>query len=606
MALSADTLAAVAAEAKWLIENPAFLEKPASISEFLGPGYLNCEGMVRARIRDELVQIFGEEVNGRRPTAYPLAIITGGIGIGKTTVASIALPYLVHWVLCLKDPQRFYNMLAGSRIAFMQMSTSEKQALNVVFGDIKARIVHSPWFRKHPFDPAFKNQLRFEKDVWILPGDSHETTFEGYNILGGILDEADSHIVTAERDYAEQGYTTIDSRVSSRFQDRGFLLVIGQMKSATGFAARKFEEFSARPDAYACRLAIWESMGDEFYRAEDDGDIHKFAYDMQRKQIIPDQIAKAIHSDSVTWIPELYRRQFENAPEKALRDLAGMPPLVGDPFISLPERILVCRDRWVERYGDGWSPYEGNYRFSPAFVCRDPLKRVAHLDLAYSPDGDALGFAMGHVPEMRVIDGERKPYIVIDCLVRIKARAGGEIFLADVRRLIYELRDERKFKIDLVTMDGFQSTDTRQQLERRRFGVDYVSADKQLLPYEDLREAIYEYRIEFPPYFVEVEKNGLHSQVEILVKELGELEDDGKKVDHPLNGSKDVADAVACVCFNLMGDRRYHRKVVSMADYTERQDRKMAVGQGSLGRHHAFVGDGGLSAPLPPADWSNR
>jgi dephospho-CoA kinase len=33
-------------------------------------------------------------------TQFPLAMITGGIGIGKTTVASIVLPYLAHWVLC--------------------------------------------------------------------------------------------------------------------------------------------------------------------------------------------------------------------------------------------------------------------------------------------------------------------------------------------------------------------------------------------------------------------------------------------------------------------------------------------------------------------------
>ena len=118
----------------------------------------------------------------------------------NTTIASIVLPYLAHWVLCLRNPQDFFNLLPGSRIAFMQMSTSGQQAKEVVFGDIKARIENAPWFKNHPYDPKFKNQLRFKGDIWILPGDSGETTFEGYNICGGILDEADSHLVTEHKD----------------------------------------------------------------------------------------------------------------------------------------------------------------------------------------------------------------------------------------------------------------------------------------------------------------------------------------------------------------------------------------------------------------------
>src|SRR3954451_18036108 len=137
-------LSRVAEELAWLKANPAFKERPATLDEFLGSDYLNIRQYVRERVREELIEIIGEDVLTDRPTKFSLAMITGGIGIGKTTIASIVLPYLVHWVLCLKDPQDFFGLIAGSRIAFMQMSTSEKQALEVVFGDIKARIKHSP------------------------------------------------------------------------------------------------------------------------------------------------------------------------------------------------------------------------------------------------------------------------------------------------------------------------------------------------------------------------------------------------------------------------------------------------------------------------------
>ena len=103
---------------------------------------------------------------------------------------------MTHWALCLRDPQSFYGMMSGSRIAFMLMSTSRLQAKNVVFSDIKARIDHSPWFQENfPYDPSITSLFKFPKDIWIIPGDSSEKTFEGFNILGGIVDEIDSHKV---------------------------------------------------------------------------------------------------------------------------------------------------------------------------------------------------------------------------------------------------------------------------------------------------------------------------------------------------------------------------------------------------------------------------
>lgn len=590
-----------AAELAWLRSHPEFDERPATMREFIGPEYLNIQAGVRAEVVKVLEEIFGDEVDGTHIAKFTRAIITGGIGIGKTTVASIILPYMVHWVLCLKDPQKYFNLLPGSRIAFMQMSTSEDQAKEVVFGDIDARIKYSPWFQaNYQKDPAWKNQIRFPKDIWILPGDSAETTFEGYNILGGILDEADSHKVTKEKDYAESGYDTIDSRIASRFQDRGFLLVIGQMKKANGFAASKLKEFTEDPKAYARRMAIWESFGWDNY-LKPDGTRDSFWYDTHRKQIVPDLVASTVENRYLIEIPNTFRKQFTTNPEKALRDLAGIPPAVGDPFISLVHKIDEARDRWTEHH-DGLTSPVGTETSRPVFAswfrAQETLKRVIHLDMAYSANGDALGMAMGHVREVVEIDGEMKPYITFDMLLRMKAPAGGEIMLAEVRHIIYYLKDELNFKIDRVTMDGFQSTDTRQQLQKRRFFSEQISVDRDLLPYHDLREALYEDRIEFPQYMTYLEVGDVQ-QVEIAVKELTELVDAGRKIDHPEKGSKDVADAMAGVTYTLMGDRSYRRRVVSLQTVRDQKEATGTYGS-DLPAHPALKGMMGLSAPLPP------
>lgn len=607
----------IAEETQWLKDHPDFEEKPASIREFLGADYLQIIGLIRPGVLSALEDIFGKEVSGYRIALVERAMFTGAIGIGKTTYASIALPYMCHWTLCLKDPQKFFHLLPGSRIAFMQMSTSEKQALEVVFGDIFARIKYSPWFvNNYPYDDKYTKQIRFPKDIWILPGDSAETTFEGYNILGGVLDEQDSHKTTKDKDYAEQGYNTIHSRIASRFIEygeegdeaghRGLIICIGQMKKSDGFAAKKYKEFQHDPRAHVVRMSIWESLGWEHFTRKN-GTRNSFWYDTKRKKIIPSTVVEYVEDrDHLIEVPTAYLKNFENAPEKALRDLAGIPPEVDDPFISLVDKIELCRERWKERHGDE-SPVEpGTSRpiFKPWFKTNnDPRRRHVHIDIGVSDNGDALGIAMGHVDSVVEMEGERKPYIVIDCLIRMMAPKGGEILLSEVRHILYHLKDDLNFKIYSASLDGFQSTDTMQQLRKRRIRADYLSVDKSTLPYEDLREAIYEERIEFPPYLTYIKK-GDDDLVEIALKELMQLQDDGKKIDHPPSGSKDIADAMAGVCFTLMGDRTYRKGITSIsAPSTYEEDDLQSTGTaGQSGSVIPFPSSGsGLKAPVPPS-----
>lgn len=556
------SLAAV--ELDWLIRNPDFKERPASISEFLGEEYLNIDDGIRPGLRAVLIDIFGEESNPYSLAKFQEAMMTGAIGIGKTTFASIVLPYMVHWVLCLKNPQKFFNLLPGSRIAFMMMSTSEDQAREVIFGDVFARIDHSPWFKEHPYDKSFKNQIRFpEHNIWILPGDSAETTFEGYNILGGVLDEMDSHRVTEKKDYALEGYNTISNRITSRFQDRGLLILIGQMKKSVGFAATMYKKLTEDPQAYVSRMTIWESFGWDKYMK--DGKRDSFWFDSRRKVEVSAMVAAVVDNPDFMEIPNLYRPKFMQDPDKALKDLAGIPPAVGNPYIGMTFKIDEAQMKWQDNYGKNFTPVLpilNRAEFAPSFRATDSLRRVIHVDIAYSAKGDALGMAMGHIRELKDVEGELMPVIVFDFLLRMRPTPGTEIVLSDIRKIIYHLRDDLRFKIKKVTFDGFQSTDTIQQLQKRRVNAEYLSVDKNIRPYEDLRDALYEGRLEFPQYMTHM-AHGDTKLVNIAYQELTQLIDNGKKIDHPIGGSKDVADAMAGCCYTLMDDREFRRGVGS-------------------------------------------
>jgi len=279
-------------------------------------------------------------------------------------------------------------------------------------------------------------------------------------------------------------------------------------------------------------------------------------------------------------VPLEFKHDFEVDMEGSLRDLAGRPTLAIEPF-------LTKRDMIVKMHEDGrrhpFSVYETTLR-DGGYVLRDIVcqwvkeeddignvifeglkpkvnpkaRRFIHVD--HGLTGDAAGFCMGHVSHyeermrwrtVQEIDPvglqaktkreafvEMLPVIYIDLWLRIVPPVGGEIILADIRQLIFELKG-MGFRIGLITMDSFQSKDTQQQLKEKGFGVDELSVDVNPEPYNRLKMALYEGRI----------KGYLHP---VGVNELRQLEWNKRKgkVDHRPKGSKDMADALAGVIHN--------------------------------------------------------
>lgn len=164
--------------------------------------------------------------------------------------------------------------------------------------------------------------------------------------------------------------------------------------------------------------------------------------------------------------------------------------------------------------------------------CR--AKQYVHGDLGAKRD--ALGVAMCHLCRKT-----RK--ITLDFMLRVTIPVGSELHLKTFRQLVYQLK-AKGFWIDLVTTDSWQSRETHQELQRRGYRSEFYSVDKNLEPWDTFWDLATEDRVEFYAYepFLEEAK-----EVQLV---------DGKKVDHPSNGSKDVADAVVgCVTKCVMNDQ---------------------------------------------------
>lgn len=78
-----------------------------------------------------------------------MAFFRGPIGVGKSTIASYGVNYIIYKLLCLKDPSRFYNISPDSRIGIALFNITLTKGYGVGFAKINGALKKSPWFRRH-------------------------------------------------------------------------------------------------------------------------------------------------------------------------------------------------------------------------------------------------------------------------------------------------------------------------------------------------------------------------------------------------------------------------------------------------------------------------
>lgn len=493
--------------------NELFEEIPVSMEEFLdSPLYCPATNQIRPRIRKILIDIFSGD--------YSEALVIAGIGSGKSYLTSKAIEYIVYRLLCLKNPQKYYNLADDSSIYIINVSTNREQAKKVVFGEIKNRIDQSPWFQQfHKPSDEIRSELRFDKNISIFPIGSNEAAPLGYNIFAGIIDEASFHIRTKNKDYAESSHNQIVKRIKSRFLNNGMMFIITSPRFVYDFAEKKFEEDKS-PRLYKTRLATWEAIPKGQFSGKT-FDLGEFFNEYKGQQI-----------------PIEYYEDFKKNPDLTMRDLGAVPSLAVQGFFKDPNVINKHANK------KRLNPVLDDGKLATWFKAIDTEPRFIHLDLALGKEsGDVAGFAMGK------FDGwtetvnqltkkiERRPKVYIDLMHAFAAKPGREIEFSQIRDFIYELK-RRGFNIRKVSADSWQSKDTLQILHNAGFQTMTLSVDRNIEAYTYMKEAILESRMDYY----------LHP---IFLKECRYLElIEGKKVDHPMNMSKDVADGVAGVCWH--------------------------------------------------------
>lgn len=529
---------------------------PASLEEFM----FSSELLNRPReelypaVVDELIKINNPN-NYRIVNPYTELLCTGGIGSAKTTTALYTTAYQLYVLSCFKDPHRTFGMDSTSEIMFIFQSMSAGLAQDVDYNRFREICEQSTYFRtQYPFDTRLKLYLKFPNRVEVKAVGTDTGTI-GQNVIGGVIDELNfMAVIKGSKRASDNGvynqasviYNGVARRRKSRFMDcgsmPGILCLVSSKRYPGEFTDKKIEEAASDPTIYVYDKRVWDIKPKGTFNR---GWFKVFSGDLTRKPrvIKEDEELKDPDDPLIVSVPSEFRSDFEDDVIGSLRDIAGVGTLSRYPFLMNVDKVSSCFGSVPSLFVHGETDFiKPRLGVSVSSITNRNYPRWVHIDLGVT--NDACGLAIGHVHGFRNISDqathvEMMPNIRIDGLLRIVPPKGDEILFYKVRNVLYLLRD-KGVDIKWVSFDSFQSVDSIQILKQKGFVTGVQSMDKTNNPYELTKAAFYTGRLELPEH-------------ELCLTEFLSLERDNKtyKVDHPVGGSKDVADAVAGVVSGL-------------------------------------------------------
>lgn len=510
---------------------------------------------------------------------YTEAVLTGGIGSAKTTIALHTAAYQVYLLSCMRNPHKAFGLDPTSEILIIFQSLSAHLASSVDYKRFRTMLQDSPYFKeKYNFNRKIESKMVFENRVEVTPVSGMETAAIGQNVIGGMIDEVNYMEIIEKSskargvdgstyDQAQALYNSISRRRETRFMSGGItpgILCLCSSKrypeefteQRTKVAEREIAE-TGETSIYVYDKAVWEVKPEGTYS----GDVF-YVYAggaTDQPRIIPDEEE---FDGEVVAVPVEYRKKFETDMLNSLRELAGVSLYATHPFILNTQAINDAFGRHESIVSRDACDFVDTHILIYPHKFRNPeLPRWCHIDLGVT--GDAAGLAIGHVQKFTNIDrgmGQHEilPIIDYDMLLRVTVPTGGEINFEKIRKILYTLR-AKGLNIMWVTFDSYQSIDSLQQLWRSGFVVGQSSLDRDTLGYDILKSALYDGRVVAP-------------ECDHAEYELRSLEHDVKarKIDHPPHASKDLADSMAGVAKGLTLKREvWARYDVSMRSIPE-------------------------------------
>lgn len=522
-----------------------FEEKPVSIEIFfrdwLGQPLYSEQIIALRYIFGENPEEWNQEINE--------ALLLWGKGAGKDWLIARVLVYVGYWLMCLKDPQKYFGIGIGTPIDFANVSINSALAKDVFFKEFVnvLRRLKNPksgknWFAEKGMDLRDDQDVQTrkvifspkeKKNITAYSLDSERYTGEGKNLLVVIFDEVGAFKVNNARKLHDN---LIDTQ-RSRFPKHHKMILMSYKYDDNDYMQIRWRETKEDKNVYRSLKRTWEV------------NVKRKKEDFQKKYDKDPEGAERVYecrgSSSETGYFKYKKKIRENVNQERHTPLLEQELRVTD-IIGIQFKSWF-KGNYIEEFDLYTENKEKEKILELLKEQHSDNEYFIHIDLAKGSEGDcAAGFAMVHPYLLNPFEEETERGIYVDLMIQIKAEdPNGEIIFGHIRNLILnKLRNELGFNIKRVTLDGYQSVDFIQIMKGHEIESKLLSVDKDTEAYDTLKGLIYKNNINYYPY-------------NVFFRECEELKKENGKVDHPSisqkraeeegdeKGSKDVSDAVA-------------------------------------------------------------
>jgi len=521
-------------------------EQPVDILEFitndyyLGKSTENGRGIYDVWKR-ALVKIFDDDSN-------IFVVLTGAIGIGKSSIAVIILCYVIYRILCLKNPRQYLNLLSAGRLSVSFFNLTKNLGSSKGYLTLQSFLFKSPWFRQiavRIIDGKEQTVQLPEIEFVLSSPMSQGFGTQGLDVLSGVLDEVDTPTVSIKQKLRvlqayDSTYRRFQSRVVLKGKSLGRMIIVASKQDELSFINTFVAEKQNSGTALVFDIPVWDAKPKFFFSGE------KFKVgipgDAFRDPMIlmPGDNILQLQKDGyeVIEVPVEYEEDFKQDIVHACRDIAGRSVagtrrnklFKSDIFVKecmTSEMInLFKRDTIEIGLKDDidlmWFFDQGAVKFERT------KPRYIHMDFGVT--GDAMVLACSLVSDWeernvilpdKTTGMKRVPIVATEWILRLKARPGDAIPIYKMRKFIIDLKhlgfNIRKFSADLK----LASEDTFQILGAEGIDTEYRSMDRTDQGYISWCNLVYEKRWKC-----------FHHQ--ILYIEAKYLEHRDGKVDHPV------------------------------------------------------------------------
>lgn len=502
-------------------------------------------------------------------TNYNTAIFTGAIGLGKSTIAVIAVLYQLYRMLCLKNPYAHYGLQEIDLITFAFINITIDAARGVAWDKCQQMLQKSPWFMaRGTLSKSVNPEWQPPKGIELIYG-SMPRHIIGRAVFACFMDEISfqpNQDVEKQKKKAMELVSSASARMQSRFmkgESNPTCLILASSKRTEQSFLEVFIDNKKKNESKTT-LIVDEP---QWVIRTDKDSVNKFKVAIGNKflnsEVVPlnsteeDLDLYRKRGFTLIDVPMGYYENFIDDIDIALTDIAGISTSSISRYISGPRLTEVIKKDMLNGFSKdvievGDSP-EDSAQYSDFFklenIDQSMITKPLFIHFDMSVSGDKTGISgvwiAGKKPPEEGKPSSRELFYKPAFVVSVKAPKGHQVSFEKNRQFVYWLRDQG-FSIKGISSDTFQSYDTGQALKSKGFNYDVVSVDRCdqdriCKPYQYLKSTIYEKRLSL-------------FDNKLLFDELVGLErnNNSGKIDHSPSGinSKDSADALCGAIWN--------------------------------------------------------